>query len=157
MKSFLKQGLFTISHYFYAISVAGSIYLAISIMKPKEPTIIELNTGELEELLQRIERKQLEDSDGETIKNILFSYVHLTETLKDKNVSLRRLRKMLFGLTTEKTAAILGDDTEASTSSPVDKNDSSESEENTPETQDTSEKQADKLIRMDSYNVTIGR
>ena len=112
-------------------------------MMTKEPTLIELNMSELEELLQRIETKRLEDGDSEIIKTILFSYVHLTETLKDKNVSLRRLRKMLFGLTTEKTATILGDDKDSSTPSSVDENDSSESDENTSETQETSEKHAD--------------
>ena len=81
MQASIKQGLFTISHYFCAISVAGSIYLAISIMMTKEPAIIELNMSELEELLQRVETKRLEDGDSETIKNILFSYVHLTETV----------------------------------------------------------------------------
>lgn len=51
------------------------------IMMPKEPIIIELNMNELEELLQRIEAKRLEDGDSETIKTILFSYFHLTETV----------------------------------------------------------------------------
>jgi len=39
---------------------------------------------------------------------LLASYVHLTELLKDKNTSLARLRKLLFGVSTEKTAAVIG-------------------------------------------------
>ncbi len=39
---------------------------------------------------------------------------HLTELLKDKNTSLARLRKLLFGASTEKTAAVLGGEKDSS-------------------------------------------
>ena len=113
-------------------------------MMPKEPTIIELNMSELEELLRRVEAKQLEDDDCEIIKTVFLSYVNLTDTLKDKNVSMRRLRKMLFGATTEKTASILGDGTDSSSPSPSDENASPESDEQTADLQETPEKQAKK-------------
>ncbi len=71
-------------------------------------TIIELNMDKVEEILQRVEAKELQADDYETIKALAQSYVHLTELLKDKNTSLSRLRKILFGATTEKTAAVLG-------------------------------------------------
>ena len=117
-------------------------FRAIAVMMMlKEPTIIELEMDELEDILRRVETKQLEDGDSETIKAVFRAYVHLTETLKDKNVSMNRLRKMLFGATTEKTSAILGKDADSSTSpSPADENSSSESDEHTAETPERQEK-----------------
>ena len=89
-------------------------------MMPKEPTIIELNMSELEELLRRVEAKQLEDGDSDNDQDGVSSLTSIcSETLKDKNVSMRRLRKTLFGATTEKTASILGDEADSSTPSPV--------------------------------------
>ena len=48
------------------------------------------------------------------------SYVHLTELLKDKNTSIARLRKMLFGASTEKTAAVIGGGKDSNTPSAQD-------------------------------------
>ncbi len=62
----------------------------------------------VEEILRRVEAKELQADDYGAIKALAQSYVHLTELLKDKNTSLSRLRKMLFGAKTEKTAAVLG-------------------------------------------------
>ena len=73
----------------------------------KTPTIVELDMKELEDLLQRTEARQLREEDYETTKTMLLSYVELVGLLKDKNVSMRRLRKLLFGLKTEKTADVL--------------------------------------------------
>ena len=78
-------------------------------MTQTKPTIIELDMDKVEEILRRVEAKELQADDYETIKALAQSYVHLTELLKDKNTtSLSRLRKMLFGAKTEKTAAVLG-------------------------------------------------
>ena len=122
-------------------------FRAIAVMMMlKEPTIIELEMDELEDILRRVETKQLEDGDSETIKAVFRAYVHLTKTLKDKNVSMNRLRKMLFGATTEKTSAILGKDADSSTSpSPADENASSDSGEHTIETQETPERPGEKV------------
>ena len=68
---------------------------------------------ELQDILQRAEAKQFNDEDYETIKVLAESYVHLTGLLKDKNISLARLRKMLFGASTEKTEAVVGGGTDA--------------------------------------------
>ena len=76
----------------------------------KEPTIIELEMDELKEILRRAEAKQFNDKDYETASAVLQSYVELVALLKSKNVSMRRLRKMLFGASTEKTAAVTGDE-----------------------------------------------
>ncbi len=50
------------------------------------------------------------------IQEVLFpSYVRLLGLLKDKNTSIARLRKVLFGASTEKTAAVIGSGTESET------------------------------------------
>ena len=77
----------------------------------KEPTIIELEMDELKEILRRAEAKQFNDKDYETAGTVLQSYVELVALLKSKNVSMRRLQKLLFGASTEKTAAVTGDGT----------------------------------------------
>jgi transposase len=77
-------------------------------MARTKPTIIELDMGELEQLLQRIDAQELRAEDSATLKALAQSYVHLTELLQDKNTTLARLRKLLFGATTEKTAAVTG-------------------------------------------------
>ena len=79
----------------------------------KKPTIIEIAMDELEEILRRAEAKQFNDKDYETTKTVFQSYVHLLALLKSKNVSIGRLQKMLFGASTEKTAAVTGGGSEA--------------------------------------------
>ncbi len=86
---------------FSSLAMAG-------IMTRTKPTIIELDMDKVEEILRRVEAKELQADDYGAIKALAQSYVHLTELLKDKNTSLSRLRKMLFGAKTEKTAAVLG-------------------------------------------------
>lgn len=82
-------------------------------MMSKEPTIIELDMDELKEILRRAEAKQFNDDDYETAGTVLQSYVELVALLKSKNVSIRRLRKMLFGASTEKTTAVTGGGTDS--------------------------------------------
>lgn len=79
-----------------------------------QPTILELEMDELKDILRRAESKQFNDKDYETTKTVFLAYVDLVDLLKSKNVSMRRLRKMLFGASTEKTAAVVG----AATDSP---------------------------------------
>ena len=62
----------------------------------------------LDDVLRRVEANELTEDDCQTIRTLLASYVHLTELVKDKNTSLARLRKLLFGASTEKTAAVIG-------------------------------------------------
>jgi transposase len=77
-------------------------------MLPTKPTTIEIDVQKLDDVLRRVEANELTEDDCQTIRTLLASYVHLTELLKDKNTSLARLRKLLFGASTEKTAAVLG-------------------------------------------------
>jgi len=72
------------------------------------PTIIELDMGKLEDLLQRIDTQDLHAEDYTTIHSVIESYVGLFHAVGDKNTTIARLRKLLFGAKTEKTAMVVG-------------------------------------------------
>ncbi|MBM4093869.1 MAG: IS66 family transposase [Planctomycetes bacterium] len=72
------------------------------------PTIVELDMNKLEEILRRLEAKELEADDYETIHAVIGAYVHLVSVVGDKETTIRRLRQMLFGVKTEKTSAVIG-------------------------------------------------
>jgi transposase len=75
---------------------------------PSEPTIIELDMNKLEAVLHRAETNELTEDDCETIRTLFVSYVHLLDLLKNKKTSIDRLRKLLFGASTEKLATMFG-------------------------------------------------
>jgi hypothetical protein len=60
----------------------------------------------LEELLQRAESR-LEEPDYALVKALAESYTYLTALVGDKATTIARLRKLLFGAKTEKTAAVV--------------------------------------------------
>jgi transposase len=70
-------------------------------------TTIELDMKDLEDTLRRLEAT-LDEKDYEKIKALVDAYDYITDLLQDKNTSLARLRKMLFGASTEKTRAVVG-------------------------------------------------
>jgi len=72
-----------------------------------KPTIIELDMDKLEELLRRLDAKELDADDYETIKAVIGAYVHLFHLVGDKDTTIRRLRQILFGAKTEKTSAVI--------------------------------------------------
>jgi transposase len=69
--------------------------------------MIELDMGELEDALRKAEEK-LDESDYAMLKAVADSYAYLSELVGDKNTTIARLRKLLFGASTEKTAAVTG-------------------------------------------------
>lgn len=77
-------------------------------MSPAKPAIVELDMDKLEEILRRLEAKELDADDYETIKAVIGAYVYLFNAVGDKETTIRRLRQMLFGAKTEKTAAVVG-------------------------------------------------
>ena len=85
---------------------------------PTKPTMIELDRNELKDILQRAESRQFNDEDYETIKAIVESYAYLADLVGHKNTSIARLRKMLFGASTEKAAAVIGSGTDSKVSPP---------------------------------------
>ena len=77
------------------------------IIMPTKPTIVEMDMGKLEDTLRRAETA-LGQEDFARLKALAESYAYLTELVGDKNTSIARLRKLLFGAKTEKTAAVIG-------------------------------------------------
>ena len=71
-----------------------------------KPTIIELDMGELEDVLRRAEER-LDEKDYGLVKAVIESYAYLTELVGDKDTTIRRLRQMLFGAKTEKTSVVV--------------------------------------------------
>ena len=61
----------------------------------------------LEEALRHAEEK-LSARDADVLKAVADAYAYLTELVEDKNTSIAKLRKLLFGAKTEKTAAVVG-------------------------------------------------
>ena len=72
------------------------------------PDIIELDTEQLDALVLRVEAGELAPGDIETLIAALKSYVYVTQLIDQKSTSIARLRKLLFGAETEKTAAVTG-------------------------------------------------
>ena len=56
---------------------------------PTKPTIIELDMDKLEDILRRVEAKELAEDDYATIRAVVESYVGLTDAVGDKNTTHR--------------------------------------------------------------------
>jgi transposase len=91
----------------FSESLTCSLLAVAGIMMPTQPTIIELDMTNLEDVLRRAEAK-LDEKDYALLKALADSYTYLTDLVGDKNTSIARLRKLLFGAKTEKTAAVVG-------------------------------------------------
>ena len=91
-------------------------------MPKQSPEIIEVNSQQLEELLERAASNTLREEDTELMRQIFDSYVQFFEIVGNKNTTIARLRKLLFGASTEKTKNIVGNtpDSEDTDASPGD-------------------------------------
>ena len=69
-------------------------------MKP--PLRIDVSRQELEDVLARV-RETLGEQDYEKLKAAIETLAYLTDSLQDREISLQRLRKILFGASSEKT------------------------------------------------------
>lgn len=78
-------------------------------MARKRTEIIELDAKRVEELLRRAEEQAFDAEDYQTIRLLVESYAHLTSMVGDKNTTIARLRKLLFGASSEKTEKVVGD------------------------------------------------
>ena len=74
---------------------------------PTKPTTIELDMNDLEDALRRAE-SALSEKDYALFKAVCESYAYLSDLVGDKSTTISRLRKILFGAKTEKTAAVVG-------------------------------------------------
>ena len=71
------------------------------------PKRIDLTPEQLDALLKRVEAGTLQDGDYEIIKGMAETLSFLNQALDNKNTSIKRLLKMIFGDRTEKTATVL--------------------------------------------------
>ena len=78
-------------------------------MNSTKVEIIEVDMQRIDQLIERLERTDLSAEDRETVENILLAYVQLLGMIKDKNTSIQRLKKLLFGAPTEKLESVLKD------------------------------------------------
>ena len=97
-------------------------------MTRKIPDIIEVNTQQMKELLDRAGSNTLREKDTELMRQIFDSYAHFFHIVGDKNTTIARLRKLLFGGSSEKSSKIVGDEDAAAGSDdagrdPTDAND----------------------------------
>lgn len=74
---------------------------------PTKPTLVEMDMTNLEDALRRAEANELTEEDCASLRTLFLSYFQLLELLKNKNTSIGRLRRMLFGAKTEKIATLL--------------------------------------------------
>ncbi len=77
-------------------------------MKAEQQTL-EISREELEALLKRVEEGKLEPGDAQIIRAIIEQFIIVHSELGEKNISIRRLKRILFGSTSEKTKAVLKD------------------------------------------------
>ena len=78
-------------------------------MTRKSPEIIEVNSQQMEELLDRAASNTLTEEDIELMRQIFDSYAQFFQIVGDQNTTIARLRKLLFGSSSEKTDKVLGD------------------------------------------------
>lgn len=78
-------------------------------MKPP-PARMDVSRQELDAVLARV-REKLEEADYEKLKAAIETLAYLTDLVQHKEISLARLRKILFGASTEKTRQVTPPDT----------------------------------------------
>ena len=78
-------------------------------MTKQSPKIIEVNCQQIEDLLDRAASNTLREEDTELMRQITAAYVQLFVIVGDKNTTIARLRKLLFGASSEKTDNVVGD------------------------------------------------
>jgi len=124
---------------------------------------IELNMDDIDALLERIESKSLLDGDYEIIKAMTETIVCLNQALEQKDISIKRLLKRLFGVKTEKREKVLKEAEKNTSSSskdgtdePVDDKNQSDSPENGAESPANQNSSDDKGKKTDETKTSKG-
>ena len=73
------------------------------------PEILEVSFQQIDDLLDRAESNTLRAEDLELMRKILLSYHQFFRMVEDKNTTIARLRKLLFGSMSEKSNQVMGD------------------------------------------------
>jgi transposase len=77
--------------------------------RARKREVIEVDGPRLEALLERAQSNRLRQEDTQLLGNIFQSYSEFFRIVEDKNTTLARLRKLLFGSSSEKARDILGE------------------------------------------------
>lgn len=72
------------------------------------PTTIELTMKELEALFERV-KASVAEGDYEKLEMLLNAYLTLTGLIEEDRMTIRKLREMLYGRSTEKTSKVLAE------------------------------------------------
>jgi hypothetical protein len=74
-------------------------------MKPQRR--IDVDARQLAQLLERLESRKLEPQDYELLEGMLETWQYLCSSLEKKSFSVKRLKRLLFGSSSEKTDKLL--------------------------------------------------
>ncbi len=72
-----------------------------------QPAVTQLHVPELEMILDEVEHA-LGAEKAQKLRQLLYSHQTLTQLIQEKNISLARLRRILFGAQTERTRNAAG-------------------------------------------------
>ena len=84
---------------------------------PTKLSTIEIDMSTLEDALRQAE-EELDEKHYAVLKTVVDAYGTIAELVDDKNTTIARLRKLLFGSQTEKTKAVVGDGKDSQPPSP---------------------------------------
>ena len=74
---------------------------------PDRPERIELDRSELEAILEHAKTAALSEDEYDKLHAAMETLIYLTQELEKNRVSVQRLKKLLFGATTEKTQKVM--------------------------------------------------
>jgi transposase len=77
-------------------------------MRRKKLEVMEVDHDRLQDVADRA-KELFDPQDAELIERVFESYEYVAGLIQEKNMSIGRLLKMLFGATTEKTEQVVGD------------------------------------------------
>ena len=109
------------------------------IMTRKTPEIIEVTSQQFDEILERAASNTLRDEDTELMRSIFESYAGFFQIVGNKNTTIARLRKLMFGATSEKSKNVLGDAEDASNPPASDTSDDTPADSDSDQGKDSSE------------------
>jgi transposase len=80
---------------------------------------MDLHMDELESIVERAKVGPLDEQDCATILAVFQSYLYVTDLLEERGTTLERLRKLVFGSSSEKTRAVLANQSAPSAGTPL--------------------------------------
>ena len=75
--------------------------------KKEAPKRIDLTSEKIKEFLKRVDEQRLDEGDWEIIKGMAHTIELLSQALQEKNISIKRLEKIIFGASTESKKNVL--------------------------------------------------